>query len=68
MLSELANLTNANIAYLALVIIGFFAFMLTLGSTTVWSNRGPGRKANSSSLAPPEAEGRAEPKSLQKAA
>ena len=40
---DLAHLSAGNIAYLTMVLAGFFAFMLTLASVYVWSNRGPRR-------------------------
>lgn len=40
MFSDLANLSPGNVAYLCLVLAGFFAITLTLAIIPPWSDRG----------------------------
>jgi hypothetical protein len=58
----LANLSPGAVAYLALVITGFFAIAVTLAIVSAWSDRGPVRSGRSVKVAKPV---RPEPKQVE---
>ena len=65
---DLAHLSAGNIAYLTMVLAGFFAFMLTLASVVLWSNRLPRRSAGPARSVTAAAEARSEPAPAKRAA